>query len=69
MFEVIEVEDTGVFLSVICGGIALYERIIQLTPEEISVFSDSGEEALYPLVSQICKGLHEDREFTNPNVS
>lgn len=65
MFQVLDVEGEGVFVSVVCGGVAMYERIIKLTDNEIELFRSTGEESLHPLVYEICKGKHTDREFSD----
>ena len=64
MFEVIDVEDIGIFLLVVCGGIAMYNRFIKLEETEITAFHDTGESALYPLAYDVAKGRHKEREWT-----
>jgi hypothetical protein len=63
MFEIVEVADLGSFLFVVCGGVALYNRIIKVTSEEISLFNEGGSESLRDLIYEINKGKYEDREW------
>lgn len=63
MFEVVEVEGCGVFISVVCGGVGLYERRIKLTDSEIAAFRKRGRRACNRLVAEICRGMHADREY------
>jgi hypothetical protein len=63
MFEVVDVEGAGIFLWVVCGGIAMYERCIRLEESEISAFRESGESALYSLAYEVTKDKHEEREW------
>ena len=65
MFQVLDVEGEGLFVSVVCGGVAMYMRIIKLADDEIELFWTNGEESLYALVYEICKGQHSDREFSD----
>ena len=65
MFQVLHIEGEGVFITVACGGVAMYERIIKLTDDEIERFQKTGEESLHALVYEICKGKHSDREFSD----
>ena len=65
MFQVLDIENEGVFIAVVCGGVGMYERIIKLNEDEIEGFQKSGEESLHALVCEICKGKHGDREFSD----
>lgn len=63
MFEIVDVEDAGHFLSVVCGGVALYTRIIKMTDVELASFKEQGGDALRDVVYDICKGDYTDREW------
>ena len=62
-FDILEVEDHGTFISVLCGGVGQYERMIKLRDEEIAAFRKSGEKGLSRLVREICWGGHKEREY------
>ena len=66
LFEVVRFGEFGIFLVVVCGGIAMYDRIIKLEQSEITAFEQCGESALYGLAYAICKDGHKDREWTLP---
>jgi hypothetical protein len=68
MFEVIEIEDYGIFLFVVCGGVAMYQRIILMSELEIDQFKIEGEESLYSLVYEVNKGKHKDREYKDGRI-
>jgi len=63
MYEIIDVADVGIFLFVVCGRVALFTRIIKMTEEEISSFTDSGSDSLQDLIYDIHKSGCEDREW------
>lgn len=63
MFEVVRYGELGIFLEVVCGGVAMYNRIIKLKTVEIAQFEELGECALYKLAYEVCKGSHSDREW------
>lgn len=43
----------GLFLSVVCGTVGLYERSLLLEPSEIDAWRNGGPAALEPLVEAI----------------
>ena len=49
----LEQTDVGLVLSVVCGTVGLYERMIVLDLDEVRIWERDGPAALEPLVAAI----------------
>ena len=64
MYELYE-EGGSHFLSVMCGGIGMYERVVKLTPDEMERYRSQGNHVLDDLRRRIATGddMFAGRDF------
>ncbi len=55
MYKLVENDSGDYILSVVCGGIAMFEMKIQLTPEEVSSYQNEGESFIERLATNVSK--------------
>ncbi len=60
--------DTKYILTVVCGGIGMYERSIALTDEEVEKFRERGESYIDELACDVSKNeaKYRDRAAEHP---
>lgn len=59
MFELVQEEDGAFVLSVVVGGIAMYEVRVRLDADEVARFNDEGASFIEDLVYLIAKNPSE----------
>jgi hypothetical protein len=60
-------EDDGkYYLSVSCGTVAVFDINVQLTPEEINLYNEVGENFIDKLVGEI---QYAPKEYSNRHLS
>ena len=63
LFQLVEINEMGTFIYVLCGGVGMYTRIIKLNDHELKNYSKHGINILNSLAYKIAKGEFEEREY------
>lgn len=53
MYELLKDEKGQFFLSILCGGVGVYEVYIRLTPEDVSDYLRNGTDSITQLSNRI----------------